>query len=75
MGILAFRLDKDRYGSRGARGMECIALLGAIIVTRTCVLFSSSDDRPEILTWLLRIARLPTPIAAKLVTRNTCPSF
>ncbi|EFA11669.1 hypothetical protein TcasGA2_TC008533 [Tribolium castaneum] len=47
------------------------ALSGAIAVTRTCVLFSSSDDRPEILTWLLRIARLPTPIASNSVTTNT----
>lgn len=49
-------------GSGATRGVAHeTALSAAIAVTRTSL--SASDDRPAILTWLLRIARLPTPIA------------
>lgn len=39
------------------RGEVESALRSAITVTRISLVFSSSDDRPEILTWLLRITR------------------
>lgn len=71
LGSRCGELKQNVAGVREARGATFTALLGAITVTRTSLVFSSSDDRPEILTWILRIARLPTPIAAKLVTSNT----